>query len=663
MAAVCATRGHCFHWGVLMFDLLDLALPSTGWFILVGVFIGFFFWYRDSASESHILKVLERRYVRARYLARQRKKKFLDLQADHQATQANLKHTRDRQEALSKRSCMLERSLHKSTAELEQIQLEKQSSDDLLVAEQQRSESLVTQLEEVMQTETALQQELEDKQQTIEQQQQSSQSIESEYEQVRDDLRAQIDAATHSLTEQDKQIEQLQIQVDELLPLRAQLANANLSLADQRSQTAELAEIIETQENDLDLLRGSLQSTELVKCELATVVSELSETKDRCEALQTEHQEGQLALVHKQRELQKLTKRVERLEPLEKDHAEATEKINAHRQSETRLRSHVTARQSEIERLEERLSERCDEVSNLQQQLREQHAQQLRLSEDNAVRGSTIEQLQSEVGQLSERLSDQASEISKLRQDLQQQQTDQASLSDQNADQASIIKQLHAEIAQLRQLADQFEATQGQIESLTEELVSVTNERDELSKIREELDRAVTQLRTQVATRSSRFKAVSELLKVKTRSHSRVALKLQKQVESQVTELNVLRGRLVVKSERQEQLDGDLASFKQRLDQSQVAVEELRDQLEVTEKLQSENSELQNQVESLAADVHRLGSELGDNMNSNARAQDRIRDLEYQVHEYAMKIRGLRRELRLQGGRRGAARSGGRRAA
>jgi predicted nucleic acid-binding Zn-ribbon protein len=42
--------------------------------------------------------------------------------------------------------------------------------------------------------------------------------------------------------------------------------------------------------------------------------------------------------------------------------------------------------------------------------------------------------------------------------------------------------------------------------------------------------------------------------------------------------------------------------------------------------------------------LKRLSAELGDSLDANSKAQDRIRDVENQLHDHTVKIRELRRQ-------------------
>lgn len=702
-----------------MIDFLDIPLPSTGWFILAGILLGFVFWYRDNTNESPLLKAVGQRYKRARKLARQRKNELLDLQSDHEVAQAHLKNSNNRRQVLSQKSFQLERLLQRTQNRLEHSEREKKNAEAQLSAERQRTADLNIRLQESQQESSALQQEIDQRQQTIERLEQARQQTESEFEYIRADLCTQIDGTTQSLAEhralilrqeaeldetkdeleqlqqehdtaveqlsqrhslievfqvaadeQDSELKQLQDVINELLPLRAQLANANLQLAEQTSHAAELVDTINSKEDDLESLRQSLQSMEMVRGAVATAIGEIDAGKERYESLQEEQRATHLALVKKQLEAQELNRQVESLKPLEGKLAEAEAEIKRHRESAAHLQVHVSARQAEIEQLEDQLGERSNEIADLQHQLRKHQAEQFRLNKETSARGSTVKLLRSEIGQLSERLGDQAGEISNLRDQLKQRQAAQESLQQQNNHRASANEKLKAEINHLRPRAEQLETTQEQLASITDELVEVTNDRDQLSKVREELERTVSQLRSQVATRSNRIKAVNELLKVKTQSHSRAALKLQKQVESQGLEVEQLRRQLEAKSDQLElksqqhlQLADNLSSLKQRLEQSQADVEGLAGHLSLNDRLRSDNGKLHDQVEELAGEVRRLSGELNDNLAANDRAQERIRDLEYKVYEYASKLRMLRRDSRIFSDRYRDDRSGGRRAA
>jgi chromosome segregation ATPase len=134
------------------------------------------------------------------------------------------------------------------------------------------------------------------------------------------------------------------------------------------------------------------------------------------------------------------------------------------------------------------------------------------------------------------------------------------------------------------------------------------------------------------------------LLSVKTQQHSQAAATLQQQIESQSTAMEDLRHELTAKTRQHDDVLGKLASTTENLSEQQAAVAKLTLALETAEELRPENKTLQDRIADLMAHLKRLSGELEDSLDANAKGQDRIRDLESQLHDHVVKMRELRRQ-------------------
>ena len=141
-----------------MTDLLGLPLSSLLLFLIAGILIGYLFWYPDRALQRTKMEELESRYWKARGAARQRKSRYRQLHRISQAQQADLDDLRNEYETLWVKHVDADNSLAKTRRELASLRSEKQPLDDALVAEQHRSETVVGQLREVLESKTELEQ-------------------------------------------------------------------------------------------------------------------------------------------------------------------------------------------------------------------------------------------------------------------------------------------------------------------------------------------------------------------------------------------------------------------------------------------------------------------------------------------------------------------------
>lgn len=158
------------------------------------------------------------------------------------------------------------------------------------------------------------------------------------------------------------------------------------------------------------------------------------------------------------------------------------------------------------------------------------------------------------------------------------------------------------------------------------------------------LEDAVTDLRNQVSSQSAKVREIRELLTAKSQEHGEAAATLQHQIESQAQEMDDLRGQIALRTKQHDEAEMEIARLATQLEQLQSVLQKLRSEVSEAEKLRPENKLLEERVTDLMAHLKRVSAELEDSLEANAKAQDRIRDVENQLHDHVIKIRDLRRQ-------------------
>lgn len=231
------------------------------------------------------------------------------------------------------------------------------------------------------------------------------------------------------------------------------------------------------------------------------------------------------------------------------------------------------------------------------------------------------------------RLATESDKIPVLVRRLEEVQAKSSDLAEENEEQRTTINLLSRKL----------DSAQDQLQSVFEDLATASNERDALSTTRADLELAVANLQDQLGSQSANVNELNELLRQKTQEHSQAAETLQRQIESQSNALEVVRQEFTLKSNQHDDVLGNLANATEKMHQQQAVIEKLTVDLENAEHLRPANKTLQDRIAELTAHLNRLGGELNDSLDANAKGQDRIRNLENQLHDHVVKIRELRR--------------------
>ena len=265
-------------------------------------------------------------------------------------------------------------------------------------------------------------------------------------------------------------------------------------------------------------------------------------------------------------------------------------------------------------------------------------------------------------------------------------------------------QQQAAEQAQhLQMQLKQASLRQQHLDERTAELKVVKHEREQLLNTRDDLEATISRLGKQITNHLTEAKQISDLLSQAGIEHEQLEIVLQAEVEARDTTITELKTQLTARSKQHDAVVDDLAAKTSTLDQRQIEIEELSSQLEIAKATHEKNTQLTTKIDELEKqlqskseqhavlgddisqksnevahqlhEIERLSSELKDaesdrierdqlkqeltelkthlnsvrdeledSLDTNAKGQDRIRDMEIQLHDHVKKIRDLRRE-------------------
>lgn len=254
-----------------------------------------------------------------------------------------------------------------------------------------------------------------------------------------------------------------------------------------------------------------------------------------------------------------------------------------------------------------------------------------------------------------------------------------------------------------QEAVEQASLDQQQLAESTAELNAIKQERKQLLATRDNLEATISRLGNQITNHLSEFKQISEVLSQTAIDHEQLEIALQAEVEARDTTITELKTQLKSRSKQHDSVVDDLAAKTSKLDQQQMEIDELSSRLELARSIHEQNTQLTTKIDELEEqlqskseqyelllgdvsqksnevaqqlrEVERLTialqnaesdreerdqlkqevtelrtllssvrDELEDSLDTNAKGQDRIRDMENQLHDHVKKIRDLRRE-------------------
>jgi len=280
---------------------------------------------------------------------------------------------------------------------------------------------------------------------------------------------------------------------------------------------------------------------------------------------------------------------------------------------------------------------------------------------------------------------------------------DIASLTTDNALLTTTHQQAVEQAQHLQMQLKQAGLSQQQLDERTAELNVVKHEREQLLSTRDDLEATISRLGNQITSHLTEAKRISEVLSQTAVEHEQLEIVLRAEVEARDTTITELKTQLTARSKQHDAVVDDLAAKTSTLDQRQIEIKELSSQLEIAKTTHDENTQLTTKIDELEKqlqskseqhavlvndlnqksnevahqprEIERLSSalkdaecdrrerdqlkqevtelrthlnsvrdELEDSLDTNAKGQDRIRDMENQLHDHVKKIRDLRRE-------------------
>jgi chromosome segregation ATPase len=505
---------------------------------------------------------------------------------------------------------------HLQVADLNQTLQAKEASMSASSAElAQTIQDLQNQIAELTSSQELTTQELKDTQQDLVARCEDLDTLRSEREAIEEQLRQ----ASEQISNLDAELSLLQNAKVERDEFAVDLEAAANSMAQQR-------QTLESREADIVQLNEQLQI--LQQEWLASKNQIVQHERDR-EAMSSSLTERETAMSRLQSELQSLL-------PLRAEVAKANAELADHQSVVAEQTAQLQTLQASLQELQGELAAK---VATVQQQSTQQAALQQRLAELEPLQGELVL-----AGETIAQLTRQAQHIPGLEKRLGETNQHLLAIREDNAQKAANIQELTATIEQLQGELSTFETTKADLEAMSKEFVTVANQRDQLVTTHGELQATLKTLQNQVSSQNAKIKEVNELLSAKSKEYADSAAALQHELKTQSVAVGDLRAQLAERTQQHQSAIAEVASVRQTLSKQHAAIERLTSELKEAEKLRPVNKTLQDRIADLTAHLKRLSAELEDSLVANAKAEDRVRDVETQLHEQSVKIRELRRE-------------------
>lgn len=460
--------------------------------------------------------------------------------------------------------------------------------------------------------------------------------------------------------------------------LTAELAQSNARKIAFRSKVAELQQLVEQQQQQVTELcaireENAIHSLDLAetRAQLALEVAATADLKEQANKWNTSQAELEIA----QQTIRQYHERNAALESLFVQQTAQISELSRQADCVPELELALKHRQNEIELA-------CDEI--------EQHEHAILTAE------RVCDETQGELTVTIAELHAMENRILSMSDDIDSLTTDNALLT--TTQQQAVEQAQH-----LQMQLEQASLRQQQLEERTAELNVVKHEREQLLNTRDNLEATINRLGNQITNHLTEAKQISDVLSQTAVEHEQLELVLQAEVEARDTTITELKTQLTARSKQHDAVVDDLAAKTSTLDQRQIEIEELSSQLEIAKTTHDENTQLTTKIDELEKqlqskseqhavlvndinqksnevahqrrEIERLSTalkdaecdrrerdqlkqevtelrthlnsvrdELEDSLDTNAKGQDRIRDMENQLHDHVKKIRDLRRE-------------------
>ena len=596
-----------------MSDLIGIPLLSAFLFVMGGILIGHLLWYRDRGEDLKRLRNTESKYAKARRVARARKYHYRSVQGDLEVVQRQRDELRA--EADSQRAAAETQTRQSDEWEQRhrQLQTDFDARSEKFAEQEQRlseQEQLLARQEQQL---SAKEQQLAGQEQQLNAQKQQLAERERELaaagRQVRDvesgrqkdakrlaELAAATQQAGDDLKARQATISRLETEkkhlADQLTPLQKELRQVRQQLEKQRQR-----------------LEDSGGETTHLRDQLAQLTEQRNAALAQRDQFATERQAvaGQLdAEVSRRRDLQS------RMESLQQHYETATEEAGARRQEEENLTAKLQESALQIQTLQSEHDELLDQLD--QRTARIQAAIDGRVVAETALNAAEnrVDELKEALAAVTEQRDNQQASLKEIQLSTESLREEGQRLADELAEKDRRLDQLQSQLGEqkliIRQQKDEIDKTNAhalEFEKLKVtaderaiELKRVDNELAQLRRIDNQRQQTIRRLESEQQQREATLQAAQQ--------HAAEQVDLAARIKNELNEKT---------TELQRATD----------DRSKLAP-------------------LQHQVETLRGEWQQVSNELESSLQANAAMQDRIRQLEKQLHENAAAMRDLRRK-------------------
>ncbi len=414
-------------------------------------------------------------------------------------------------------------------------------------------------------------------------------------------------ASTMTATK-DAEIGELRELVDSLVPLRAELVDSHLEVAQLRIDNERHLERIDHLKYRLDEVENEGEkNNETVDQQLEAIHRLTTEIQQHRETIET---------LERQVADQDSTLSQQRAVVEQRDRSIADRQNQLQQQHETiqSQQAVIAQYESDLTQLRQDSANHTNQAEQLRQELDACGAARRGLTNEVETLRTALqshETLQTEHSETTERLSEATSLCVQLRGRLEDADEELALLQQQNQQHVSLIDDQSKQINNLTSDLRLFEAAKLELETSTQQLNEARAESDDLRDSIRQLEMSMTSL--------------------------------QDQSEGHSTTIQQLRGELENKDRRYREAVERHGRTEQKLQQQSAKVDDLTKQLANVEGTGAQLESHRKQLAELKQHLQRVAAEHQGSLTENEKAQSRIRELEGELHRQADEIRELRR--------------------
>ncbi len=403
----------------------------------------------------------------------------------------------------------------------------------------------------------------------------------------RDELANDLQSAARTLGEQRETLELREQEVDQLRVqiggLHDQMRKTDEQNSRVTSENESMSEVIKCRDETIKNLTTQLDELAPLRAELNEVALVLGEQKTLNQQRVEQIANQKLEIERRGKEIESLTSK---LEPMSKIQAELDQYRPLRGELAEAIDQHAAQRQRADE-LEQQLAMRAAQIAELESQVELLDDTEDALADARLKIESIAKQVTQAVGQ--------RDSIARSKDEVEAQLKKQSD-------------QIHSQQSQLASL----DQTKQSLAQMSQELTKITSERNQLTKSHAELQANISALRTEIQNQTNATEAANQ--------------------------------HLAAKSKQYDQSIRDATELKKSIEDQRASATKLAGQLQAAEQLRPANLALQKRIDDLMTHLKRVSSEHEDSLDANTKALDRIRDLEFNLHDHATKIRDLRRE-------------------